>query len=154
MIPEEFWAQVEKGAPDECWLWTGTLAQKGYGRFGDYAAHRVSWEIAFGPIPEGLTVVNQTGSRTLLVCHRCDTRACVNPAHLFLGTQADNQRDKVGKGRAARGDTHGRSSLPVAMGLEVRRLANEGWTQWDLAQRFGVGRGPIRRFLNPDYPLE
>jgi len=89
--PEErLWARVEKGP--ECWLWTAPTDTKGYGqlRVGGrlVMAHRLSWELANGAIPEGLCVL-----------HRCDVAACVNPGHLFLGTKGDNNTDRHRKGR-------------------------------------------------------
>jgi len=82
-------------SPASCWLWSGALAKnRGYGVYWDTAAqqtklaHRGAWEIARGPIPQGLSVL-----------HRCDNPPCVNPAHLFLGTQLDNIRDMDKKGR-------------------------------------------------------
>lgn len=77
-----------------CWLWTGCVTPKGYGYVGPKVssgsrfAHRISWEAANGPVPDGMFVL-----------HRCDNPPCVNPAHLFLGTARDNTEDMVRKGR-------------------------------------------------------
>ena len=85
-----FWERVD--TTGECWLWTGHRNEDGYGTLGwqykQYSAHRLSYEIAYGAIPPGLCV-----------CHRCDNPPCVRPDHLFLGTQADNMRDRYRKGR-------------------------------------------------------
>lgn len=85
-----------------CWLWEGSLDSDGYGRAtakggpSETLAHRIAWTFANGPVPDGLSV-----------CHRCDVPACVNPAHLFVGTSQDNQADKVQKNRQARGSKNG-----------------------------------------------
>jgi hypothetical protein len=104
-IAERFWKRVEKTAG--CWCWTGGRLPKGYGTFsvprdddssrnrGVYA-HRISWELHNGPIPDGMVVM-----------HTCDNPPCVRPDHLTLGTAADNLRDMRQKGRGPRGDTHG-----------------------------------------------
>jgi hypothetical protein len=87
---ERFWLRVRK--TDGCWLWTGSAHVRGYGSMKiDYRtvrAHRLSYEMANGPIPAGA-----------VVCHRCDTPACVRPDHLFIGGQSENMLDASAKGR-------------------------------------------------------
>jgi hypothetical protein len=95
---ERLWRRVDKS--DGCWLWTGAVESWGYGYMNNRRSerpprrvrvHRLSWELANGPIPEGLWVL-----------HTCDTPACVRPDHLFLGTVTDNNRDAARKGRYVR----------------------------------------------------
>lgn len=88
-----FWTNtkvVEVG----CWAWAGSLSKKGYGRLRyrskNWLAHRVSWFLHYGAIPEDM-----------LVCHKCDNPTCVKPTHLFLGSYLDNNRDRASKGRCA-----------------------------------------------------
>ena len=94
-IIERFFQKVNK--TDSCWLWTGAFTSRGYGSFGvngkNISAHRYSYQIHTGQIPIGL-----------VVCHTCDTPSCVNPEHLWIGTQSDNMKDMVSK------DRHGASS--------------------------------------------
>jgi hypothetical protein len=100
-------------------------------------AHRYAYELAYGPIPDDLCV-----------CHRCDNRACVNPAHLFLGTRADNLADMRQKGRGAKGAEHGRSKLTEEQVLGIREAAAAGEFQPAIAERFGVSRETVNLIHN------
>ena len=81
-----------RDGPGDCWEWAGHINPNGYGSCKhngvQTVAHRAAWELMRGPIPD-----------TLYVLHRCDVRSCVNPKHLFLGTQADNKQDEISKNR-------------------------------------------------------
>jgi hypothetical protein len=135
---ERFWNKVDKRGPDDCWLWLGnTWKTTGYGRFSDtpthqVAAHRFSYTINIGVIPDGL-----------LVCHTCDNRLCVNPSHLFLGTHADNSADMVSKQRNRYGETHPLSKITETDALYIRMhyLTME---PVDLARRFNISLGTLR----------
>lgn len=141
---DRFWAHTQMGAPDECWNWTGacTAVNKKYARPGygvvhaayvngkqvQLTTHRLSWLLHCGPIPDGM-----------FVCHHCDNSLCVNPAHLFLGTAADNTHDMMQKGR---------NNPPRKVTADVLRefqelrntteLAND-----EIAARFGVHRNTM-----------
>lgn len=116
-VEERFWAKVDKSPhPTGCWVWTAGKAS-GYGQFSIgrkfILAHRFAFENTKGPIPEGL-----------LVCHSCDNKPCVNPAHLWTGTSLDNTRDAVAKGRTARGDRAGCRLHPETCARGLRNGAH------------------------------
>lgn len=126
-------SKVEQDPNGGCWLWSG--AQKsGYGHMilagGKTAfAHREMWAAMNGPIPDGLCV-----------CHKCDVRACVNPAHLWLGTHADNCADKERKGRGnhATGSRNCKAKLTEAEVIGLRLRRQYGASLKELSARFGV----------------
>lgn len=132
-VEERFWEKVDKSAgPNGCWLWTASCNPGGYGAFGYHGsvthAHRVAWELTNGSIPKGLGAL-----------HHCDNPPCVNPAHLFLGTQADNAKDAVSKGRMHPGEAHGRSKLTAADVLAIRaQYAEGGILQRELADAYSI----------------
>lgn len=145
-----FWAKVRKS--DGCWTWTGRPNESGYGSIRPnptemghplpkVLAHRLSWQLHFGTIPDGLEV-----------CHTCDNPPCVNPGHLFLGTHADNIEDMRRKGRArsANGSAHTSAKLTDEAVREIRRTNRPGGNTRELARRFGVTSKTIRRIAVGD----
>lgn len=136
-----FWAKVKKS--DGCWLWTACKKSDGYGRIaypgrskGAISAHRASWIMHNGPITAGL-----------VVCHRCDVPACVNPSHLFLGTQDENMKDCAAKQRirapVLRGSDARSAKLTEAQVVEIRKKLAAGARLRQLAAEYGVTRGNI-----------
>lgn len=153
-VAERFAAKVDRsGGPEACWPWTGTTCgSTGYGKLyvargSIVGAHRVSYEIHCGPIPDGLFVL-----------HRCDNRRCVNPAHLFLGTHIDNMADMVAKGRSTRGptrpefirrgDAHHGSKITEAQVAAARTRRAAGEKLRALAVEFGVRPSTLCHRLN------
>lgn len=132
-----FWSCVDMSG--ECWLWMRGRNQYGYGvtraRSGTRGvASRVAWELTHGAPPAGACVL-----------HSCDNPPCCNPAHLFLGTQADNMRDKAAKGRAhrLRGAKNGNSILTADDVRAIRLRCSSGETQVDVAHSIGVSRRAV-----------
>lgn len=133
-LKERFFQYVEKS--DGCWLWRGSKNEKNYGQMSVNSkprlASRVSWQVHYGDIPKGLNV-----------CHKCDNPPCVNPEHLFLGTQQDNVTDMMLKGRIKNdhkiGSRHN-VKLTESQVLEIRASSESGVS---LAARFGVTKTTI-----------
>lgn len=131
MAPSSFWDKVQKTS--DCWLWTGSvLISDGYGQYGrGKRAHRVAWELTYGPIHGDLYVL-----------HRCDVRLCVRPAHLFLGTQADNMADMARKGRArTQRITHEEAE-------QIREIVGLGVSQREVARVLGMHHQTIWRIVH------
>jgi len=143
-LEERFWAKVDKKGPDDCWEWTGALGGDRYGhRYGQIGisgkivrAHRVSWELANGPIPKGICVL-----------HHCDNPSCVNPSHLFLGTKLDNAQDAIKKGRYVnlRGEDNGAAELTEQDVHEIRQMLGRGIPQRVIAKKYGVSKSTVTR---------
>lgn len=141
-----FWRFVKKTRG--CWLWTGCLEKGGYGQLardghsnGIERAHRVSWEIHFGPIPKGKDVL-----------HKCDVRKCVKPKHFFLGTNVDNVRDMVSKGRHGfghhQGEAHGMAKLTAKKVRQIVRDFKRGnVTKIALGKKYGVTDVMVGRII-------
>ena len=126
--------------PDDCWEWTGAKGPFGHGQIysgGTRAsgarllqAHRVAWELDRGrQVPEGL-----------VICHHCDNPACVNPAHLFLGTKADNTADMLKKKRHRRGEDLPQAKLTW---VEVQQIRRSSGTQAEVAERFAISQSHV-----------
>lgn len=133
---ERFWYRVNK--TDGCWLWTGSRNSDGYGRYSkSERAHQAAYRNLVGPIPEGMCV-----------CHKCDVPECVNPDHLFIGTQGDNNRDRNAKGRTSRasvnqGSAHGMSVLDETTVERIRDMRAYGLKLREIGGVFGVSEATV-----------
>jgi len=129
----EKWIPVTESG---CWIWTAFVNEKGYGKFTNngktYRSHRLSYELYIGEIPDGL-----------YVCHECDNTFCVNPNHLFLGSQLDNIHDMLNKGRGSapplfKGEDHSLSKLTENNVIEIRK--SKHMTHRQLAEKYNVSK--------------
>jgi hypothetical protein len=141
----KFWKTVAVQGADECWLWTAGKQGGGYGAFyhartnKQELAHRVSWQLHFGKIPHGLHVL-----------HKCDVRACCNPRHLWIGTNADNMADRDAKGRCIppphyKGEAHPRAKLTA---VQVKKIRASSRSIRVIAATYGVGSSQIYAIRN------
>lgn len=140
IVRDRFWQRVRQCA-DGCWEWTGSRNRPGgYGKLAVqrrwYAAHRVSWQVHFGDIPDGL-----------FVCHHCDNPGCVRPDHLFLGSPGENVADAVRKGRMG-------GELWLAQHLDrddlaiMLALARDGVTAEQIAPQYSISPTAVRHILS------
>jgi hypothetical protein len=153
-LEERFWEKVDRRGPDDCWEWQAGVYDFGYGKINEggrgkaLRAHRLSYEMANGPIPEGL-----------IVLHKCDNPPCVNPRHLRLGTHQDNIADMISKGRDNRGpgvkmklgEANTGSKLTEEQVREIRALCREGYTQTVIAARYGISQSGVSNIKNRKY---
>lgn len=140
MDKERFLSKISKQA-NGCWNWTVSTFPDGYGQFKsehkNLRAHRVAYELFNGPIPDNLCV-----------CHTCDNRLCVNPAHLFLADNAENTADRHRKGRDARGEKQHNAILTTEQVMAIRSSFVAGMNQSQFAREHGVNRATLTHILS------
>lgn len=133
-VEPRFWERVAKSSG--CWVWTSTLDTGGYGQLSVNGTltlvHRISWEMHYGPIPEGV-----------LVLHKCDNPPCVRPDHLFLGDDYANIQDRNSKGRQTRGENHPHAKLTDADVIRMRKLQLKGYSMVKLSTIFKMSYGQV-----------
>lgn len=151
-LKDRFWTKVECRGHNECWPWLSITDACGYGMMFQcskpkirwYRAHRLSYELNVGPIPVGMKVL-----------HRCDNPTCVNPKHLWLGTQSDNNRDRdtKGRGRLVRfGEDNGRCVLSDKQVAMIRQeYATQKVSQSQLAHKFGCSQPQVSRIIRKQH---
>jgi hypothetical protein len=131
---ERFWSKVDQRGPKDCWEWQAACNSKGYGHIGfspcgSFLSHRLAYSLAYGRDPG-----------QLCVCHDCDNRRCCNPAHLFLGTCADNSADMREKGRGSAGEAHAQAKLTAR---SVRAIRDSDKPRRVLADRYGITQSTV-----------
>ena len=150
-LEDRFWSRVRKASLNECWGWKGTVMRNGYGSFKfhqqHWLAHRASWFIHNGKIPEG------EFKGTMCVLHRCDNRQCANPEHLFIGTAKMNTDDMIRKGRMIIGNHRGTSNGNCTLNEEKIRAmrilgAIKVMTQKRIGHFFGITEEHAHAIIN------
>jgi hypothetical protein len=134
-LEERFWEKANKS--DGCWNWTASVNSCGRATFDSKSAPRMAYKLAKGDVP-----------RNMHVCHTCDNPRCVNPDHLFLGTQQDNVRDAIRKGRNQAGERHYYAKLTETDVSDIRWLSSFGLTHAEIGRAYrvsGVNVGQIVR---------
>lgn len=134
---ERFWSKVDVKGEDECWEWKKCKDKDGYGQYQinkkKYLSHRISWILENGDIP-----------KKMCICHKCDNPSCVNPNHLFLGTNKNNSEDMTNKNRQAKGENQGLHKLTEKQILEIRlKYIPYKYTQQKLAEEYNISRSLI-----------
>ena len=137
-ILERFKENIKISKKTECWIWTGSFFQSGYGRimfdYTNYRAHRLSYLLHIGQIADDL-----------VVCHKCDNKKCVNPSHLFLGTVLDNVKDRVEKGRTAKNEKAAKCKLSNRQVNNIRKMKGRLTV---IAKKYKVAPSTIERIRN------
>lgn len=147
-LGDRFWSKVDIGEPEECWEWQASRHRDGYGQFSlggvVEKAHRLIVGLKVGD--EGLAL------------HRCDNPPCVNPAHLYIGTRADNVRDSIvsGRHRGSAGESNGSAKATAAQVLEARSMRHRGLAYFEIAAKIGFSKSWAEQVCNgrtwPDGP--
>lgn len=149
--PIDVWKFIAKYGPDECWPWMGVRDVGGYGRMAIsmhyYAAHRIVYALANPGAIEFRAPKKRAANGHVL--HRCDNPACCNPAHLFVGSQHDNMRDMVAKGRSPdnRGERNPNAKLSDSDVADIRWIASKGLAPSEVAKRYGVSWTQAKRVM-------
>ena len=138
-----FLQKVKFSTPSACWIWQASTVEDGYGQIRSggtgskmLKAHRVSWELRHGPIPNGMGVL-----------HSCDNPPCVNPSHLFLGTPDDNQKDAVRKGRQTRGEKIARATTTERQAISVKTMFIRGMKQTTIGKALGLTKYVVSQII-------
>lgn len=144
LVETRFWNKVHI-YKDGCWNWTGAVWSSGYGQFyidgSMYGAHRVSWIINHGLIPDGK-----------LVLHKCDNRLCVNPDHIYIGNYSNNISDRATRSPHLQGNGNGMTSMFYGGEIWlIKRLCKAGYTRRYVAKMFKCSHSQINKIVHNEF---